>query len=298
MKSPTINNYLETFANPAGRFKSLSDIEILRDANGLPCYAVRSKTLDVAVVHRGENRVACCPLHRDEVFDLRAYVRNRYRQNTPDAEPQLLLNEMLVFNDRNECLWHDILLADASPGVLRAAPKASETIPKTIAPSFHEGLAADEKDGKYGYTDRKGNTVIPHCYDWADAFDEGLAVVKRGDFFGVVNKQGNEVFEPKYEDIRWRSDNGVVLVCNEGKWQIKSRQDEIVSENTFDFISDFSEDLAAVRCGGKYGYIDRAGKTIIPLIYDEAYSFSAEGLATVVKNGRTFCIDTEGIVFD
>ena len=44
----------------------------------------------------------------------------------------------------------------------------------------------------------------------------------------------------------------------------------------------FSEGLAAVKQGGKWGYIDETGKTVIPFRYDKAYPFS-EGLAVVGK---------------
>ena len=300
MKSPTITNYLETIANPGGRFKSLSAVEILRDTDGSPRYTVRSKTLDIAISYRGENRVICCPLCHDEAFDLREYVRTRYYGSTMEKQPQLLLNEMLVFNDRNECAWHDILLAETAEDIfaVQKTNKFPDNPEHHSVLTYCEGLAVVEKESKYGYADPEGRIVIPLRYDWADAFDEGLAVVQSRGCFGLVDKQGYEIFKPVYEDIRWRSDNGVVLVCTEGSWTIHTREGDPISENGFDFIFDFAENLASVRCGDKYGYIDRTEEIVIPLIYDEAYSFSAEGLATVVKNGITFCIDTEGMVFD
>ena len=300
MKSPTITNYLETIANPGGRFKSLSAVEIMRDTDGLPRYTVRSKTLDIAVSYRGEDRIICCPLCHDEVFDLREYVRARYCGFASEKQPQLLLNEMLVFNDRNESTWYDILLTEAAEGLFTAQktnhPPSNPYYNNQL--TYCEGLAVVEKEAKYGYSDPEGRIVIPIRYDWADAFDEGLAVVQSGGCFGLVDKQGQEIFKPVYEDIRWRSDNGIVLACTEGTWKIYTRQGDPITENTFDFIFDFAENLASVRRGDKYGYIDRTGEIVIPFIYDEAYSFSAEGLATVVKNGIPFCIDTEGMVFD
>ena len=47
------------------------------------------------------------------------------------------------------------------------------------ADSFSEGLAAVKKDGKWGYIDETGKTVIPFEYDYAFPFSEGLAVVAK-----------------------------------------------------------------------------------------------------------------------
>ena len=41
------------------------------------------------------------------------------------------------------------------------------------ADSFNEGLAAVKKDGKWGYIDETGKTVIPFEYDYAFPFSEG-----------------------------------------------------------------------------------------------------------------------------
>ncbi len=38
----------------------------------------------------------------------------------------------------------------------------------------------------------------------------------------------------------------------------------------YDAVSYFDEGLACVKTGEKWGYIDQAGKEIVPLIYDEA----------------------------
>jgi len=57
--------------------------------------------------------------------------------------------------------------------------------------------------------------------------------------------------------------------------------------------SDFSEGVAAVREGGVYGYIDPAGKYAIQPQFDWAEPFS-EGLAVVNKAGHSYYIDQEG----
>ncbi|MDR1704189.1 MAG: WG repeat-containing protein [Clostridiales bacterium] len=61
----------------------------------------------------------------------------------------------------------------------------------------------------------------------------------------------------------------------------------------YDEIENFSDGLAAVRLGTKWGYIDEDGNEVIPLIYDRAYSFS-EGLARVEIDYKPYVIDKTG----
>ncbi|HYC84611.1 MAG TPA: WG repeat-containing protein, partial [Chryseosolibacter sp.] len=55
----------------------------------------------------------------------------------------------------------------------------------------------------------------------------------------------------------------------------------------------FSEGLAAVRLNGKWGFVDKTGKLVIPLRYDFVGNFS-EGLATVTVNDKRGFIDKNG----
>lgn len=306
MKTPTLHNYLETLSNPAGRFKTLSDIEVVCVFDGLPLYTVRSRTLDVAVRYRKQERILCCPLHGAGAVDLKEDVCNRYLGASKGGDPEalrLLIRELLVFDDRDGSDWYDVLLVEAPATQLMTKPSCHIEEPVTeryaLETPFREGLAVARSGDKYGYVDREGLEIIPFRYDWAEAPEEGLAVVKTGDRFGLIDKKGNTVLEPVFEDIRWQAENGVVLACDqEGGWRLYSRDGQPVSAERFDFIYDYHEGLASVRRGDKYGYIDRSGTVVIPFLYEEAYSFSEDGLATVAKNGRLFSIDTEGMVFD
>ena len=41
----------------------------------------------------------------------------------------------------------------------------------------------------------------------------------------------------------------------------------------YDFVGNFSEGVARVRRGTKWGYINELGEEVIPLIYDYAHDF-------------------------
>ena len=64
-------------------------------------------------------------------------------------------------------------------------------------------------------------------------------------------------------------------------------------QDDYDQVCGFHDGLAIVKLNGKYGFIDKTGKEIIPLIYDSAGDFS-EGVANVKSNGKWITIDQTG----
>jgi hypothetical protein len=115
-------------------------------------------------------------------------------------------------------------------------------------------LYAIKQDGRYGYIDGNGKVVIKPVYLQAKDFAEGVAPVK----------------------------------VQEGIWSIINTKGEIVvTWRNVDEINEFSEGLAVVRQGARYGYIDKK-QIVIPIKFDAADEFS-EGLAAVaVREGSTF----------
>jgi hypothetical protein len=93
--------------------------------------------------------------------------------------------------------------------------------------SFVDGLAAVKVQGKYGYIDKAGKTVIKPQYDFANRFSEGLARVRLGDKFGYVDRTGRMAIPPQFLEAYA-----------------------------------FSEGLAWVDLGDRLGAIDRSGKVI------------------------------------
>lgn len=74
---------------------------------------------------------------------------------------------------------------------------------ETISSFSDNGFAVAKKDGKYGYIDTKGRTVIDFQFDKADGFKHGLAAVRKKGKWGFINKKGHFVIKPKYENISY-----------------------------------------------------------------------------------------------
>ena len=71
---------------------------------------------------------------------------------------------------------------------------------------FHDGLAmVSKKSGNdilSGYIDTKGNEVIPCIYTSYSDFSEGLAAVEKDGIYGFVDKKGNSTFDLKDEEVK------------------------------------------------------------------------------------------------
>lgn len=61
----------------------------------------------------------------------------------------------------------------------------------------------------------------------------------------------------------------------------------------YDHVDDCVCGLSLVGKGDKHGFVNKEGKLIVPLIYDEALTFS-EGMAAVKANGKWGFIDSTG----
>lgn len=59
----------------------------------------------------------------------------------------------------------------------------------------------------------------------------------------------------------------------------------------YDHIAPFSEGLAGASKDGKFGFVDTAGKFVVPLRYDGAYHSFENGKVAVSLDGRWFNID-------
>jgi hypothetical protein len=149
----------------------------------------------------------------------------------------------------------------------------------TFLSSFSGGLAIIKSYGKYGFINTSGIEVIKPIYLYANDFAEGMAKVALGTQempkYGFIDKTGKEIVAVKYDDANNFSE-GLAAINIGGKWEHASRYSQ-----------------AMEMIGGKWGYVDKTGKIVIPCKYEKAGDFK-KGKATVELNGQTFSIDKNG----
>jgi hypothetical protein len=145
---------------------------------------------------------------------------------------------------------------------------------------FGEGLYPFCDDNKkYGYRNKKGETVINPQFDGAGMFSEGLASVYVGDTnwrtgkLGFIDKKGEMVINPQFDDAGMFSE-GLALVYvgdknwRTGKWGVIDQTGKFVISPQFksdDDIVRFNEKLYMFLDykTNKYGLIDRQGNIVL-----------------------------------
>lgn len=152
-------------------------------------------------------------------------------------------------------------------------------------------------EGKKGYIDKNGETVIEPQFSSANLFSEGLALVRTDSGYGYIDKRGEFVIKPDFKHALPFSNGlaGVVVenmvpsyINHKGKIQI-----EVADAK---WARSFFEDRAAVLINDKWGFIDRSGNIIIDPQFVEVAYFS-NGLCAVIidENERLWAyIDKQG----
>ena len=155
-------------------------------------------------------------------------------------------------------------------------------------------------EGKYGFYTQDGEMVVPLTYERAKDFNGGVAFVRKNSKYGAVDTMGNSVIPFSYDYV-FSSDSEIALTFtgtlnrgypDKGTYTFVTPDGSVIYETTED-ASAFSENRAAVRIGGKYGYIDPSGNLVVEAIWDDASSFK-NGLAWVVSGGTYSAIDPDG----
>ena len=153
-----------------------------------------------------------------------------------------------------------------------------------IAGDFAENnLAAVLDDAGWCYINKKGAVVIrsPFIFDnGADYFEEGLVRIVSGQGkIGFADAAGKTIIEPQF-DYAQSFREGVAAFC------LECRSEKADAEHSF-------------MTGGRWGYINRRGRIIVPVEYEAVEHFFENGTGRVQRaNGKWSRVDKNGKFLD
>lgn len=187
---------------------------------------------------------------------------------------------------------------------------------------FSEGLAPiaiyieDLLDSRWGYIDENGKMVIEPLFGSADGFSHGLARVQSVDYdeeenhkYGIINKAGTLIVDTIYHNLwidygsDWQYeddslyDKDIFKVKIDGKIGFVTNNG-LVGKRLYNNAEYFYCGKAAVEINGKWGFVDKTGKTIIAPRYDAVKGYLDDGRVYVEIDGEELLIDKIGNVVE
>ncbi len=144
--------------------------------------------------------------------------------------------------------------------------------------------------GYLAYINPEGKAIIelPQDITNAESFVNGKAKVYKGDKYNYIDKQGNLIGQ-------WRElPDDYHVAVRKGKFGFINKNNKIVIPAKFDYAYDFKNGLAKVQVNGKWTYINRKGEPITGW-FDKVYDFK-DGIAIVQNGDKYAIIDTTGKV--
>ena len=134
----------------------------------------------------------------------------------------------------------------------------------------------------------KTEKEIKERYNYVDS----LLNEHSGEFLLFDIMSGKLLKEKGYEAIE-DFHEGLAKVKKDGKWGYINKEGREVIPCKYNSVEYFSEGLAMVWKDRKWGYINKEGREVIPCKYDSASDFR-EGLVFVDKDNHTLIIDQSG----
>jgi hypothetical protein len=184
-------------------------------------------------------------------------------------------------------------------GKLIVPPIYDELIYGGESDYFYGGILAALKDGKWGFLDRTGKVAIDFKYDMIGygiiCFPEGLQAVCVGNKWGFIDRKGKWIIEPKYDMANEFSDG--LAAVEMGRIEKRKINFEYFGEIINDGFSPRTSLFERERIPGKFGFIDKTGKMIIPPQYDSVGYFY-DGKCSVTYQDRSWIIDKTGKPID
>lgn len=148
--------------------------------------------------------------------------------------------------------------------------------------------------GKWGFVDDKGALVVPPVYDLAVDFAGGFAKVSRGRQISFIDRAYRLIVPfGKYSEIGFFSDGLAPVKLGDKYGYIDGTGKEVIP---FQYASagDFFQGFAHVKLGHKYGAIAPSGRYIIEPIYDAIEEISGSNVFAATKDGKKGLIHRSG----
>ena len=131
-------------------------------------------------------------------------------------------------------------------------------------------------------------------YDSVTEFHNGRCAVEQNGKWGYIDNNGVLIINAVYDSVRPFTEDSIALVKNDKKYKYIGYSGKVILE-VDSALTDFHYGRAIAFKDGRKALINKSGQKVYDINADKVYGFNIEdALATLVKNGNAFKIDTNG----
>lgn len=139
-----------------------------------------------------------------------------------------------------------------------------------------------KRKGVYGLIDVNGAELIPFVYERITRYANNLGrllLCNKNKKVGIISDSNEVVLPLDYDSIEEIEDSDRAFLIKDGKWGLIDADGAIVVDPTFEndvtsgYEDHFVDGLLRAMIGGKYGWVDSAGKFVIAPKYDYVGNF-------------------------
>ena len=161
--------------------------------------------------------------------------------------------------------------------------------------SFYNGVAAVKQDGAWQLIDLNGNVLLGGLTDVIInearlCSNKGVIFASAGQGYDMYAANGQLIRSCGFEDAQTFFAGTLAAVKQGGKWGFVNTAGEMVLEAAYEDARSFGHGLAAVKTGDAWGFILPSGREVIPARFQDAGAFSDDGIAPVMQDGKWYYI--------
>lgn len=162
---------------------------------------------------------------------------------------------------------------------------------------FSEGLAAVKQNNRWGFIDTAGNLKIDYQFTETENFVDGLCKIKaRGnvneELSGVIRKDGTFLLPIEYQEVYIHDQE--ILFSKRGKYGFVNRKTNQIIHLANERLIGFQNELGLFIRNEKYGLLDLTGKTVVEPIYEYIDGMLKGGFYLVTLGGKKGVLDKNG----
>ena len=130
-------------------------------------------------------------------------------------------------------------------------------------------VSFENKNGKFGFFDRKGFVKIKPTYDDVFDFEKNHAKVKEAEKWGLINSYGQVIYECRYEKVK--SINDSIYALRDDYWGALNMNKDTIIDFMYDYIGEYSNGYHLVTKNDSFNYISMDGVLLLNELWHPTY---------------------------